>query len=105
MILVTGGLGFIGSHTVRALLDLGESAVLVQRRAVGVPADLVGEQVVMEQADITDLEALRDIGARHKITGIVHLAGSVPWPPGPDEPIAGARTACSTSCRSPRTGV
>ena len=33
MILITGGLGFIGSHTTRALLDLGESCVLVQRRA------------------------------------------------------------------------
>lgn len=29
MILITGGLGFIGSHTTRALLDLGESCVLV----------------------------------------------------------------------------
>jgi UDP-glucose 4-epimerase len=29
MILATGGLGSIGSHTTRALLDLGESVVLV----------------------------------------------------------------------------
>jgi UDP-glucose 4-epimerase len=29
MILVTGGLGSIGSHTARALLDLGESVVLL----------------------------------------------------------------------------
>jgi UDP-glucose 4-epimerase len=93
MILVTGGLGFIGSHTVRALLDLGESCVLAQRRSGGLPADLNGERVVVEQTDITDLAALRKIGRRHEITGIVHLAGSVPWPPGADEPIVGARKA------------
>jgi UDP-glucose 4-epimerase len=32
MILITGSLGFIGSHTARALLDLGETCVLAQRR-------------------------------------------------------------------------
>ena len=93
MILVTGGLGFIGRHTVRALLDLGESCVLAQRRAPEVPADLAGEQVVAEQVDLADQAALLAVGDRHKITGIVHLAGSVPWPPGADEPVEGARKA------------
>src|SRR5260221_9315954 len=96
MILITGGLGFIGSHTTAALLDLGESCVLVQRRAPAVPgalADEVGRRVFVEQADIGDRRAFLEIGTRHKITGIVHLAGSVPWPPGADEPIEGARKA------------
>src|SRR5262245_43446720 len=93
MILVTGGLGFIGQHTVRALLDLGESCVLVQRRAPEVPAGLAGEQVVVERADINDPAALAAVGDRHKITGVVHLAGSIPWPPGAYEPIDGARQA------------
>jgi UDP-glucose 4-epimerase len=96
MILITGGLGFIGSHTTRALLDLGESCVLVQRRAAAVPDALAGEmgrRIFVEQADITDRQAFLDIGKRHKITGIVHLAGSMPWPPGADEPIDGTRKA------------
>ncbi|MEV8210106.1 NAD-dependent epimerase/dehydratase family protein [Streptomyces sp. NPDC079189] len=51
MILVTGGLGFIGSHTVRALLDLGEDCVVVQRHARELPAVLAGARVEVEQAD------------------------------------------------------
>ena len=61
MILITGGLGFIGSHVTRALLDLGESCVLVQRRTSG-PNGLIagdeGTRVFIEQADVTDQGAL-----------------------------------------------
>ncbi|GLZ06608.1 NAD-dependent epimerase [Actinomadura sp. NBRC 104412] len=91
MILVTGGLGFIGTHTVRALLDLGASCVLVQRRNAPAPFD--GERVIVERADITDLPGLLDIGKRHEITGIVHLAGSMPWPPDPERPVEATRRA------------
>ncbi|MYS05552.1 NAD-dependent epimerase/dehydratase family protein, partial [Streptomyces sp. SID6041] len=93
MILITGGLGFIGSHTVRALLDLGEECVVVQRRARALPPVLEGEPVRVEQADVTDREALLAVGRRHDITGIVHLAGSYPWPPVPDAPIEATRKA------------
>jgi UDP-glucose 4-epimerase len=93
MILVTGGLGFIGSHTVRALLDQGQSCVLVQRRAAEPPADIADPRVRVERADVADYAALQEIGARHAITGIVHLAGSMPWPPSRDEPVRATRQA------------
>jgi UDP-glucose 4-epimerase len=75
MILVTGGSGFIGSHTVRALADLGERSVVIARRSGEVPVSLAGLPVIAEQADVGDLDALRSVGARHEVTGIVHLAG------------------------------
>jgi UDP-glucose 4-epimerase len=91
MIMVTGGLGFIGTHTVQALLDAGEECVLVQRSHAEVPAGRFEVPVAVEQADAADLDALLAVGPRHRITGIVHLAGSMPWPPSAQPPVQAAR--------------
>jgi UDP-glucose 4-epimerase len=91
MILITGGLGFIGTHTVQALLDAGQECVLVQRSYADVPAGRFDATVAVEQADATDLGALLAVGQRHPITGIVHLAGSMPWPPSSEPPVHAAR--------------
>lgn len=88
MILVTGGLGSIGSHTARALLDLGESVVLTAHRSTELPEYLANEpegRVVVEPLDTTDEAAFLDIGKRHEITGIVHLAASFFATPDPVE--------------------
>jgi UDP-glucose 4-epimerase len=79
MILITGGLGSIGSHTARALLDLGESVVLTAHRSTHLPeylADEPGGRVVVESLDTTDEATFFDIGKRNEITGIVHLAAA-----------------------------
>ncbi len=79
MFLITGGLGSIGSHTARALLDLGESVVVTAHRSTDPPEFLAGEpegRVVVEPLDTADEAAFLDIGKRHEITGIVHLAAA-----------------------------
>jgi UDP-glucose 4-epimerase len=76
MILVTGGLGFIGAHTSRALLDLGERCVIGQRRVAPVPDLLTGGDAVPAPMDCTELASVLAVGERHRITGIVHLAGA-----------------------------
>lgn len=94
MILITGGLGHIGSATVQALLDTGEQCLLVQRRSPEIPDGRFNAPVTAVQADVKDLDSLRAIGRDHAITGIVHMAGSMPWPPNPDEaPARAAREA------------
>lgn len=77
MILVTGGLGFIGSHATRALLDKGETVVVTQHRNGTVPSflqDALGKQLFIGQADINEPESFRKLGEKYKIDRIVHLA-------------------------------
>ncbi len=94
MILITGGLGHIGSATVQALLDMGEECVLIQRRSPEIPAGRFSAPVSVVQGDVKDIEALRAIGREHDITGIVHMAGSMPWPADPDAaPVPAAQDA------------
>lgn len=77
MILITGGMGFIGLHTARRLLDAGEDVVLTQYRARREPdfiKDELGKRAQVETLDIADTAAVLDVARRHKVTGIVHLA-------------------------------
>jgi UDP-glucose 4-epimerase len=77
MILITGGLGMIGLHTARHLIDMGHDVVLTQYRVARMPdflEDDIGRHAQIEQLDVTDGEALLDIGRRYSIDGICHLA-------------------------------
>ncbi|MFV2085726.1 NAD-dependent epimerase/dehydratase family protein [Micromonospora sp. LOL_021] len=87
MIIVTGGVGFIGSHTVRALAEAGEECVLLQRRTPRIPPHLADLPIHVVQADVADLDALLAVGRRYPITGIVHLALALPWPATDVDPI------------------
>ena len=97
MILVAGGLGVIGSHVTRALLDLGETCLVVQRGTATPPdsfADEAGRRLVVEQVDVADRAAFLEIGNRHKITGIVNLVGVFGL--SAHEPVTDARLAMRT---------
>jgi UDP-glucose 4-epimerase len=78
MILITGGLGFIGLHTARAFIDAGEDVVLTQHRTRREPEflrDDIGKHAFIEQLDVTDAAALEALGKKFEFGGICHLAG------------------------------
>ena len=77
MILVTGGLGMIGAHTARALVDLGHEVVVTTHRRTEVPSFLAG-RVTVEPLDVTDRDAFLALAGRYDISGIAHLAGTIP---------------------------
>ena len=70
MILVTGGMGFIGMHTTRKLLDAGESVVVAYNNAQREPniwKDEIGEHVLIERVDTTNPHAVLEAGVKHEI--------------------------------------
>ncbi len=79
MILITGGLGFIGLHTARAFLENGEDVILTQYQTVRIPTFLssyIGKRAFIEPLDVRDGPSVLEVGRKYAITGIVHLAGA-----------------------------
>ncbi|MGH7827830.1 MAG: NAD-dependent epimerase/dehydratase family protein [Candidatus Binatia bacterium] len=77
MILITGGLGFIGLHTAKRFLDMGEKVVLTHYRVRREPDFIkseIGKSVFIEALDVTSAHDVIDLARKHKVTGIVHLA-------------------------------
>lgn len=80
-ILITGGAGYIGSHTAVELMNAGHSVVIVDNlcnSSIHVLArlrQLCGEHLTFVQADVRDGAALDRVFAEHAIEGVVHFAG------------------------------
>ena len=80
-ILVTGGAGFIGSHTVVELLDAGYDVVVADNlyNAKEMVLDriemITGKRPAFYQQDICDREGLEAIFEKEKIDAVIHFAG------------------------------
>jgi UDP-glucose 4-epimerase len=77
MVLITGGMGFIGLHTARKFLDAGENVVITRFRAWREPSfikDEYGKRVTVEALDTTNAFDCIDVLRKHKVDSIVHLA-------------------------------
>ncbi len=80
-ILVTGGAGYIGSHTVVELIGAGYSTVVVDNLCNSSPEclkrveELTGQKIKFYEADIRDRKAMDRIFEENSIDSVIHFAG------------------------------
>jgi UDP-glucose 4-epimerase len=80
-ILVTGGAGYIGSHTCLELLEAGHNVVVVDNldnsseESLRRVQALTGQSLDFHEVDICDASALRQVFAAHEFDAVVHFAG------------------------------
>ena len=80
-LLVTGGAGYIGSHTTLALLQAGHDVVVLDNLSNSSPqalhrvAQIAGRAPVFVQGDVRDATVLRQLFGRHRIDAVLHFAG------------------------------
>ncbi|MGN0131407.1 MAG: UDP-glucose 4-epimerase GalE [Lachnospiraceae bacterium] len=80
-ILVTGGTGYIGSHTCVELLNKGHEVVVFdnlynsQIDVVDKIKQIAGKEISFYKADMLDKESMRPIFEEHKIDAVIHFAG------------------------------
>lgn len=80
-ILVTGGAGFIGSHACLALLEAGESVLVVDNFSNSHPAalrrveQLTGKALVLVEGDLRNHALLENLFRQHPIEAVMHFAG------------------------------
>ena len=80
-ILVTGGAGYIGSHTCIELINGGYEVVVVDnlynssRESLKRVGAIVGQEIKFYEADIRDAAAMKNIFENEKIDAVIHFAG------------------------------
>ncbi|WP_067843851.1 UDP-glucose 4-epimerase GalE [Amphibacillus sediminis] len=81
-ILVSGGVGFIGSHVVTELLNAGHNAIIVddlsnsEITTIDRIKQITGKSnILFYQEDVTNEATMKDIFSKNQIDGIIHLAG------------------------------
>jgi UDP-glucose 4-epimerase len=80
-ILVTGGAGYIGSHTCVELLNAGEDVLVLDNLSNSTSESLARVKLITEQSvefiegDIRDADCLKSIFSNYSITAVIHFAG------------------------------
>lgn len=81
MILITGGIGYIGSHTVVELMAVGHDVLVVdnlcnsKRSVIDRVAQIVGRRPQFAEVDVRDRAALRGLFRAQRFDAVVHFAG------------------------------
>lgn len=80
-LLVTGGMGFIGSHTVVELLEKGDDVVIVDNlinskiEVLDAIEEITHKRPTFYNVDLLDFVSLNQIFEKHNFDGVIHFAG------------------------------
>lgn len=74
-VLVTGGAGYIGSHTVAELLSQGEEVIILDNLEKGHKEAVLGGKLV--QADLRSIEQVREVFRENDIEAVIHFAAYI----------------------------
>lgn len=79
-ILVSGGAGYIGTHTTVALVEAGYDVVVIDNFSNSEPSaiegveKIIGRKITFEKTDTCDINALRGVFERHNFNTVIHFA-------------------------------
>ncbi len=79
-ILITGGAGYIGSHTVLTLLEAGRDVIVIDNLSNSSYESLervsayTGKEIVFYKGDVRDENLLNEIFKLHDISSVIHFA-------------------------------
>lgn len=85
-VLVTGGAGYIGSHTALALLDAGYTPVVIDNLVTG-RRELVPDGVPFTEGNIADADLVHRVVTEHGCKAVLHFAGSTVVPESVSDPL------------------
>ena len=73
-ILVTGGAGYIGSHTVHLLANQGRKVVVLDNMVFGHHQAIIDSEVELVRGDVGDRQLLRSLFEKHDFQAVIHFA-------------------------------
>ena len=79
-VLVTGGAGYIGSHTALALIEAGHEVVVIDNfvnskpEALATVTELTGTEITVVEGDARNVELLESTMREHGVTAVIHMA-------------------------------
>lgn len=85
-VLVTGGCGYIGSHTMLALRDRGEDVIVLDNLSTGFE-NVISDGVTLVRGDVGDRVLLDRIMSETKLDAVLHFAGSIVVPESVADPL------------------
>ena len=102
-VLLTGGAGFIGSHTAVQMIEAGYEVVIAddlsnsERSVVERIGEITGTIPIFYECDVAHKASLEQIFREHKIDGVVHFAGFKAVGESVEKPLAYYRNNLDTT--------